>query len=180
MKLSRFIVVPPVTEARIAREWEAIERRAQPVRHRVAIMWAMISLPVALASFWIIFFTLRRPSPSVLDGAVFGSDSGRVDVDLADGSHIEVEPMGRLAISAGSPQSVHVELRRGAASFEVTHVERQGFVVSVGAFDIGVIGTRFGVTVSGRPGPGAGRGRTRGGRDTQAWPRRRCPAPARG
>ena len=57
MKLSRFIVVPPVTEARIAREWEAIERRARPVRHRVAIMWAMISLPVALASLWIIFLT---------------------------------------------------------------------------------------------------------------------------
>lgn len=150
MKLARFIVVEPASEARLAREWETIDSRSQPpASWRRWSTRGLALAPLALAAAALLVFTLKRPTASVLPGAVFGSDTGTALVDLSDGSHIEVDPQAKLAVLSGDPSDVHVELRSGAALFEVTHVERRSFVVSAGGVDIRVIGTRFRVNLDG-------------------------------
>ncbi len=150
MKLARFIVVEPATEARLAREWETIDSLSQPpASWRRWSTRGLALAPLALAAAALLVFALKRPPVSVLPGAVFGSDTGTALVDLSDGSHIEVDPQAKLAVLSGDPSDVHVELRSGAALFEVTHVERRSFVVSAGGVDIRVIGTRFRVNLDG-------------------------------
>jgi transmembrane sensor len=150
MKLARFIVVEPVSEARLAREWEIIDLRSQPPAPlRRWSTRGLVLAPLALAAAALLVFALKRPAPSVLPGAVFGSETGTALVDLSDGSHIEVDPQAKLAVLRGDSSDVHVELRSGAALFEVSHVERRSFVVSAGGVDIRVIGTRFRVNLDG-------------------------------
>jgi TolA-binding protein len=150
MKLARFITVEPASEARLAREWEIIDSRSQP--SAPAQRWlsrGLVLAPVALAAAALLVFALKRPAPSVLPGAVFGSETGTALVDLSDGSHIEVDPQAKLAVLRGDTSDVHVELQSGAALFEVSHVERRSFVVSARGVDIRVIGTRFRVNLDG-------------------------------
>jgi len=150
MKLARFIVVEPPSEARLAREWEIIDSRSQPPS--AAKRWVprgLVLAPVALAAAALLVFALKRPAPSVLPGAVFGSETGTALVDLSDGSHIEVDPQAKLAVLSGDPSDVHVELQSGAALFEVSHAPRRSFVVSARGVDIRVIGTRFRVNLDG-------------------------------
>jgi TolA-binding protein len=150
MKLARYIVVEPPSEAKLAREWETIDARSQPPK--TVQRWlsrGLVLAPVALAAAALLVFALRRPAPSVLPGAVFGSETGTALVDLSDGSHIEVDPQAKVAVLRGDPSDVHVELRSGAALFEVSHVERRSFVVSARGVDIRVIGTRFRVNLDG-------------------------------
>jgi hypothetical protein len=150
MKLARFIVVEPASEAKLAREWEIIDARSQPpTTARRWLSRSFVLAPVALAAVALLVFALRRPAPSVLPGAVFGSETGTALVDLSDGSHIEVDPQAKVAVLRGDPSDVHVELRSGAALFEVSHVERRSFVVSARGVDIRVVGTRFRVNLDG-------------------------------
>jgi TolA-binding protein len=150
MKLARYIVVEPASEAKLAREWETIDARSQPpTTVRRWLSRGLVLAPMALAAAALLVFALRRPAPSVLPGAVFGSETGTALVDLSDGSHIEVDPQAKVAVLRGDPSDVHVELRNGAALFEVSHVERRSFVVSARGVDIRVIGTRFRVNLDG-------------------------------
>jgi TolA-binding protein len=150
MKLARYIVVEPPSEAKLAREWEIIDLRSQPPRP--AQRWlarGLVLAPVAIAAAVLLVFALRRPAPAVLPGAVFGSDTGTAQVDLSDGSHIEVDPQAKVAVLRGDPSDVHVEVQRGAALFEVSHIARRSFVVSARGVQIRVVGTRFRVNLDG-------------------------------
>src|SRR5712671_1052012 len=103
MKLSRFIVIEPVTEARLAREWDAINRRSRPMLSRGLAIRSFVLLPLAVTAALAVVALWRRPARSLLEGAVFGSDTGRVVVELVDGSRIEVEPKSRLSVAQGHP-----------------------------------------------------------------------------
>ena len=98
MKLSRYIAAPPASESELTREWEEIDRRSRPAAHPQLRRIGAITTPVALAAAVVLAVLARRSARSPLEGAVFGSDTGQAVVELADGSHIEIEPRARLAV----------------------------------------------------------------------------------
>jgi len=144
MRLSRFIPFDLPSEARLVLEWAGIEARLRSRGRSRAASAALVLAPLAAAAA--IALWLRRSSTGVasaLDGAVFGSDTSLAAVALRDGSRIEVEPHARIAVVRGDPRDVRIELRGGAAIFEVVPTERRAFAVEVGGVEIGVIGSRF-------------------------------------
>jgi transmembrane sensor len=68
-------------------------------------------------------------------------------VALGDGSRIELEPQSRLHVVDGRASHVRLDLERGGARFDVTHVSGRVFEVSAGGLEVEVVGTRFGVRV---------------------------------
>jgi len=148
MKLSRYIVAPPATEADLTREWEAIDRRSRPLAYPRMRAGIRLAAPLALAAVVLLAVLSRRTAKSPLDGAVFGSDTGQAVVDLVDGSHIEVDPRARLAVVRGEPRVVRLELQSGSALFEVAHVEGRSFEVLARGVDVRVVGTRFRVAMT--------------------------------
>jgi transmembrane sensor len=148
MKLSKYITAPPATEADLAREWAAIDRRSQPFGYRRVRRAMTFAAPLALAAALVLVWFSGRGNRSPLEGAVFGSDTGQAVVDLADGSHIEVEPRARLSVVRGDPRMVRLRLQSGSALFEVTHVDGRSFEVAAQGIDVRVIGTRFRVAMT--------------------------------
>jgi ferric-dicitrate binding protein FerR (iron transport regulator) len=152
MKLSKFVVFAAASESKLAEQWAAIHKRTRaPARRRLT---GVVLGSIGFAAGAALVFVLQRPggASSALDGAVFGSKTGTATVDLRDGSHIEVEPRARLAVLRGDPRAVRVELRGGAALFEVPHVDGRSFVVTVAGVEMSVVGSRFRVSMDAESG----------------------------
>jgi len=150
-KLSAYVGREP-TERELSEQWEHIEDRlaSRGTRPRARLA-AALALAGVLAAVAVVFAMHRHPAPSAWDGALLDSGADHVSVALGDGSHIELMPASRVAVVDGSPHSVRLDLRKGSAHFDVTHVAGRAFSVKSGNVTVRVVGTRFTVTTTPLP-----------------------------
>jgi transmembrane sensor len=149
-------VPPRLTGARVARQWEAIEARADASRRR----WR-IALPVgfafagAVAAFAVVILVRRAPpaatAATLVDGTWLESPaSGPAPaVTLADGSRVVLGAKSRLRVTSTRPDAVRLDLERGRVDVKATHVEGRSFLVKAGDVEVYVVGTRFTVEEDG-------------------------------
>jgi TolA-binding protein len=142
-----------LTERELSEQWERIEGRLATKRpmkaFRLAAALAVV-LGVAVAVF--VGVVHKRAVPSAWDGAILDSGADHVSVALGDGSRIELMPASRVAVVEGSAHAVRLDVRKGSAHFDVTHVSGRTFFVKSGNVTIRVVGTRFSVTTAPLPG----------------------------
>jgi transmembrane sensor len=144
-------IVPPLTEARIARQYAAIEARAPAVRSRGGrwVVWAMAA-GFAAAGAGVTLRTMQARASGAIEGAVIESGAAATgqsptSVALADGSRIELGAMTRARLTSARATSIRIDLERGAVEVEATHVDGRTFVVGAGAYEVRVVGTHFSV-----------------------------------
>jgi TolA-binding protein len=141
-----------LTERELSEQWENIEQRlGVKGTRRAAHVAPLFALAGALAVVAVLFLQHRRAVPSAWDGALVDSGGDHVSVALGDGSHIDLMPASRVAVIEGSPHSVRLDLRKGSAHFDVTHVAGRTFSVKSGNVTVRVVGTRFTVTTTPLP-----------------------------
>jgi TolA-binding protein len=147
-KLSAY-VGRDLTERERAEQWENIELRLSRQRPRWPRRLApLLMFAGALAALAVALVMRKHAAPSVWDGARLDSGADQVSVALGDGSRIDLRPASRVAVVEGSAHSVRLDLRKGSARFDVTHVEGRTFSVKSGNVSIRVVGTRFSVATS--------------------------------
>lgn len=157
---------PPLPAARLERNRLAVQRRLdKPARAARAWLWA--GAACAAAAVVLVWGPLRDVTGAgettmVRDwqpvaGAVLESERDGLAAALRDGTRLELEPRTELAAaspSAATPGAgardlaaphVELELRRGRASFDVTHAPERQFRVRAGSVSVVVLGTRFSV-----------------------------------
>ena len=147
-------VVPPLTEARLARQYAAITARAPAVRARGGVggrwmVWAVAAAIVA-AMGGTTWHTMKARTAGAIEGAVIESGSAAAgqsptSVTLADGSRIELGATTRARLTSARSSSVRIDLERGTLEVEATHVDGRTFVVGAGAYEVRVVGTHFSV-----------------------------------
>jgi len=146
------VLTPPLTEARLARQYDAIQRRvgaAPRGRGRAWPAWA-IAATATVALVVVVVVGLRRGATTVggaggpMEGAVLEAGPGAgVGVTLADGSRLDLAAGARARVTAARATAVRLEVERGAVEVEATHVEGRSFVVGAGPFEVRVVGTHF-------------------------------------
>jgi hypothetical protein len=138
-------LVPPLTAARLARQYEAVRARVRGVRGRRA--WAGWALAAAAAiACVVVWVVVRRPPASVggMEGAMLESGAGQgVHVTLAEGSQLDLAAESRARLTSARPTSVRIDLEKGRVEIEATHVAARSFVVAAGAYEVRVVGTHF-------------------------------------
>jgi TolA-binding protein len=142
-------VEPELGQARIDAQWTRIAERL-PVPRRLArpLSLAAVGMCVAaLALVWV--WQADLPSGgSVWEGSRVASEDAPVDVSLAEGTHIELDPRSEVQLLTSSPHTVQMELRAGSARFDVAKRRARRFSVHAGAVEVLVTGTQFRVTRS--------------------------------
>jgi transmembrane sensor len=78
-------------------------------------------------------------------GAVLESQQHALAAALRDGTRLDLEPQTTLAGVPTEAGNLELELRRGRASFDVTHNPQRQFRVRAGNVTVVVLGTRFSV-----------------------------------
>ncbi|HMI94022.1 MAG TPA: FecR family protein [Polyangiales bacterium] len=134
-------------EARIERQWSALEQAGLPgprpagrSRWRAALALASAGALAASAAFvWV----ERTREPSLPVGALVESADSKVAVQLEDGSRVELSPRAQLRLLKNAKREVRLELRGGKARFAVAHDRSRPFKVEAGSVEIRVVGTRF-------------------------------------
>ena len=144
---------PALDEARIERQWSAIEAAglpsAPPLRSRRGVL-AGLALAVAAGAAGALLYTQR--GPQLVEGAWLSSASQEVSVRLEDGSRVELAPDSQLKLVENRAARVALELHGGRARFEVKHDRGRPFAIAVGPAEVRVIGTRFELARSARGG----------------------------
>jgi hypothetical protein len=141
-RLARF-VQPGLTEARIARQWDHVDRRSSRLgapRRLVPALTAALSCAALVG----VALTWNRSAPrGEMDGSVLETGA----LTLADGSRVTVEPGGRVRVLAVRAPAVELELEAGAIDLAVTHGKR-AFVVHTLRYDVVDLGTHFRVALA--------------------------------
>ncbi|WP_409299456.1 FecR family protein [Pseudomonas sp. KCJK8993] len=122
---------------------QGLLRQMDGARGRARRRW---SVGLALAASWLLAVTLGagwQPGRWVDDlGADYVSAPGQVrTVTLADASQVTLDADSAIAVDFSHGQR-HVQLRRGAAFFQVSHTG-ESFVVSAEQGEARVLGTQF-------------------------------------
>ncbi|UJR80079.1 Iron siderophore sensor protein [Sandaracinus amylolyticus] len=149
-------VEPPLDDVKLEKQWSTIRERRG---HRRGSLWgwwiggtSVIAIAAAIA-----VFVMSREAPigpgttvagatvSSTPGAVIESGPAPIDVRLADGSEIALDPSTRLEATEAEGRDVRFALRHGRATFEVARDEGRRFVVAAGEVEVVVVGTRFSV-----------------------------------
>jgi TolA-binding protein len=137
-------VRPEVVELRLNRMWAQIaaadaRRTMRPRVWMLGSVGAMGVLAVAVA-----VFALTRPHLAPLQPAseFASADAARTAI-LSDGSTIELAAQSSLRLESEAPEQTRVQLRAGAATFEVARRPTRQFFVEAGDVRIRVVGTRF-------------------------------------
>ena len=142
---------PPLTSARLDRQWEGVLRRSNQ-RRRVPLAAVGLSLAGACVVALVLAIRGLESEPRAFEGAsVETSDTSSQVITLAEGSRVELSPATSLELSTVREQKVHLVLKRGAASFDVAHVAGRTFTVVASPVEIAVRGTRFRVQFSESP-----------------------------
>jgi transmembrane sensor len=146
-------IVPPLTEARIARQYAAVAARAPAARARGMggrwLVWAVAAgMTVAIAGATL--HAMQARTAGAIEGAVIESGATAAgqpptSVTLADGSRIELGATTRARLTSARSTSIRIDLERGTLEVEATHVEGRTFVVGAGAYEVRVVGTHFSV-----------------------------------
>jgi hypothetical protein len=142
-------VPPRLTQARLARQWEAIETQLEPKRRRFALPIGL-ALATAVGAFVLVAFLRRTPpttAATLVDGTWLESPASgpAPDLVLADGSHVALGAKSRLRMTSTRADAVRLDLERGRVDVRATHVEGRSFVVATGDVEVHVVGTRFSV-----------------------------------
>jgi tetratricopeptide (TPR) repeat protein len=136
---------PALDEARIERQWSAIEAAglpsAAPARSWRAWTVALSLAVAAGAAAGVLLYP--RTAPELTEGAWLHSADQPVSVRLEDGSRVELSPASQLKLVENRPARVTLELRSGEAHFEVKHDRARPFAIAAGPAEVRVIGTRF-------------------------------------
>ena len=147
-------VPPRLTQARLARQWSAIEAQAGTKRRSFALPVA-VGLAAAMAALVVVLFVRRAPSTTtaatLVDGTWLESASSgpAPEVVLADGSRVTLGAKSRLRLTSTRADAVRLDLERGRVDVRATHVEGRSFVVAAGDVEVHVVGTRFTVADDG-------------------------------
>ena len=144
--LSKYITVD-VSSARLNRIWTSVAVK-MPVRTRVRGWLSAGAAAAALACVVLVTWrlTLHSQSKFLSQQAVVETASGATNVELADGSRLDVAARSRIEWAARDPHSTVVKLIRGSIACDVVpHRNRQFSVVAAGV-RVQVTGTRFSVS----------------------------------
>jgi TolA-binding protein len=161
MTLLRDHLKAPVDEARLERQWSALNERGLPgAAHggRRRLVWAL-SGALAMAAIGALALQLRTheapapkahkaPGPAAAPvqlpiGAVLESDETEVAVQLSDGSRVALAPRAQMRVRSNRPKVVELELEEGRAHFDVVHDTTRTFAIRIGDAEVHVLGTRF-------------------------------------
>jgi len=151
----------PADEARLERQWSALNERGLPgAAHggRRRVVWALGGA-LAMAAIGALALQLRTPkapapeaekapatAPAQLPiGALLESDETEVAVQLSDGSHVALAPRAQMRVRSNRPKVVELELQEGRARFDVVHDTTRTFAIRIGDAEVHVLGTRFDV-----------------------------------
>ena len=138
---------PRLTQARLARQWSAVQARARSPRSRAR--WA---LPIAFAAAAALVVLLVRRAPTttaatLVDGTWLESPASGLApaVVLADGSRVALGAKSRLRLTSTRANAIRLDLERGRVDVEATHRDARTFVVAAADVEVHVVGTRFSV-----------------------------------
>jgi len=153
----------PVDEARLERQWSALNERGLPgAAHggRRRLVW-VLSGALAMAAIGALALQLRNtheaPAPragkaatpaapaQLPIGAVLASDETEVAVQLSDGSRVALAPRAQMRVRSNRPKVVELELQEGSARFDVVHDTARTFAIRIADAEVYVLGTRFDV-----------------------------------
>lgn len=141
--------------------WHRLTRaRAQPERRAPrALVWGALGA-AACASVLAVLVVSRQVRPSSLTYDLRGggiASSGQVEAGpqgtalrFSDGTEIDLDAKGRLAVSDAGPHGARVRLQAGAAHFRVMHLPHAAWTVEAGPYVVEVTGTEFDVRWSER------------------------------
>jgi transmembrane sensor len=143
-------VFPELGNGRIDAQWSRIAEQLPVPRVKGRVSRPLVlafGAVCALAFAW-----YQRPvantAESVWEGSVVASDEAPVNVTLAEGTLIELDPRSEVSLMRSSPEAVHVALSDGSARFEVAKKRSRRFRVQMGAVEVLVTGTQFRVARS--------------------------------
>ncbi|MDB4972270.1 MAG: Iron siderophore sensor protein [Myxococcaceae bacterium] len=142
-------VMPELSKSRLDAQWAhmraALESRpAERKRPGVAIPAAgVLVLGCALGVLWWPRDSHSTVEASVWEGSVVASDDAPVEMTLAEGTHIQVDPRSEVKLLHSSAQAVQVRLGHGSARFQVAKKRSRRFSVNLGKVEVVVTGTQF-------------------------------------
>ena len=154
-------VQPPLTPARMERQWEAVRDRLAPPSTTMRVMpWVTAGVGL-VAGVSIAFAIATRPSELasvaardvgtdasvqvIGAGAIVESGPEPVAVTLADGSLLELDADTRLVSEETGSRDVRFALDEGRTTFDVARDPSRTFSIVAGDVRVVVVGTRFSV-----------------------------------
>jgi TolA-binding protein len=141
---------PELSSSRVDAQWSRIsEKLPQPrVTWRVSPRWVVALAAVSALAFLGRGYLLPPTSESVWEGSVVASDQAPVNLTLAEGTLIALDPRSRVSLMHSEPKRVQVSLTGGSARFEVAKKRSRRFSVQLGKVEVLVTGTQFHVARS--------------------------------
>jgi TolA-binding protein len=143
-------VFPELGNGRIDAQWSRIAEQLPGPRAKGRVSRPLLVAFAAVCALAVVWY--QRPvvntAASVWEGSVVASDESPVNMTLAEGTLIELDPRSEVALMRSSPQAVHVALSDGSARFEVAKKRSRAFRVQMGAVEVLVTGTQFRVARS--------------------------------
>ena len=153
-------VMPELSKTRLDAQWARIAEQ-RPTgqrggkRHLVPAVGLLVAAAAAFAVVWWpreVSSPIAESPDSVWEGSVVASDDAPVDMTLAEGTHIKVEPRSEVKLLHSSQKAVKVRLGHGSARFHVAKKRTRRFSVDLGGVEVVVTGTQFRVLRRASPG----------------------------
>jgi len=147
-RMARWIASAP-TEAQRERSWAKIRERLPrgAAGRRGGPAWM---LALAAAVLVVVVPLAWRMRAAGIQGATLETGANEQEtLTLGDGTRVVLDESTRVRLATISPAQVRIELERGGLEADVIHVDGRSFVVTIGAVDVAVIGTRFEVQAEG-------------------------------
>ncbi len=148
--LSKYLP-PKLSEARLARQYDAIKSRVRPGSSATRRAWLPMGLTFAAMAAVLAIIVARRTPPgmSLSDGTVLESPEDRAlsAVSLNDGSQVGLGPHSRMRLTSTRAEAIRLELERGRVDVAATHRDGRSFVVAAHGYEVQVVGTRFVVEI---------------------------------
>lgn len=139
-------VVPELSKGRLDAQWaNIVERRSSGERKRLSATVPAVGILVAACALAVVLWPrdARPTNESVWEGAVVASDDSPIEMTLAEGTHIQVEPRSEVKLLHSSSRAVQVRLGHGSARFQVSKKRTRRFSVNLGKVEVVVTGTQF-------------------------------------
>jgi TolA-binding protein len=139
-------VVPELSKSRLDGQWARIAERRTPERRRLSVTIPAVGVLVAAMALGVLWWPRDGRSnleASGWEGSVVASDDAPVEMTLAEGTHIQVDPRSELKFLHSSAQAVQVRLGHGSARFQVAKKRTRRFTVNLGKVEVVVTGTQF-------------------------------------